>query len=74
MKSAKEIGEDLIALRGNKSREEVASTVGISVSALQMYENGERRPRDEIKCALATYFRTTVGSLFFGDKVHETCT
>ena len=73
MKSAKEIGQDLITLRGAASREDVASAVGVSVSALQMYENGERRPRDETKCALAEYFHTTVGALFFNEKVHETC-
>ncbi|MBR2080042.1 MAG: helix-turn-helix transcriptional regulator [Oscillospiraceae bacterium] len=71
MKSAKEIGKDLVALRGDSSREYVANAVGVSVSALQMYENGERRPRDETKCALAKLFHTTVGALFFGEKVHE---
>ncbi|PGU99209.1 transcriptional regulator, partial [Bacillus cereus] len=39
----------LINLRNEKSREEVARAVGISVSTLQMYENGQRIPRDNIK-------------------------
>ncbi len=67
MKTAQQIGADLISLRGEKSRIEVAQAVGISCSALQMYENGERRPRDEIKESLADYYNTTVGALFFDE-------
>ena len=74
MKSAKEIGQDLILLRGATSREDVAVAIGVSVLALQMYENGERRPRDETKVALAAYYHTTVGSLFFNENVHDSCT
>ena len=59
------IGVRLIALRGEKSRTEVAEKVGVSVSALQMYENGERIPRDEIKIRLANYYNQTVESIFF---------
>lgn len=70
MKSPKEIGADLANLRGNVPRATVAAAVGVSTSALQMYENGERVPRDDIKVQLASYFNTTVGSLFFNEKVH----
>ena len=42
------ISKNLIALRGEKSREEVAFSIGISASALSMYETGQRIPRDEI--------------------------
>ena len=41
------ISERLVKLRGTKSQEEVARATGISPSALSMYENGERVPRDE---------------------------
>lgn len=71
MKSAKEIGNELAELRGATPRESVAKAIGVSVSALQMYENGERIPRDETKCALAAFFHTTVGALFFNEKVHK---
>ena len=54
----------LSQLRGDKSQTAVAA-VGISTSALAMYENGHRVPRDEIKIALAKYYGTTVGELFF---------
>lgn len=55
----------LIDLRGNKTQAEVAEAVGISTSALTMYETGRRVPRDEIKIALARYFNVSVGYLFF---------
>ena len=68
-----EIGARLRALRGEKPRAEVAEAVGVSVSALQMYENGARVPRDQTKMALAVYFHSTVEDLFFNSKPHETC-
>lgn len=40
------IGQTLIKLRGNRTQEEVAKAIGISKSALSMYERGERIPRD----------------------------
>ena len=59
------VAERLIKARGDKRREEVAKAVGISLSAIAMYENGERIPRDEIKIRLADYYQTTVQKLFF---------
>ena len=59
------VAERLIKARGDKRREEVAKAVGISLSAIAMYENGERIPRDEIKVRLADYYQTTVQKLFF---------
>lgn len=67
MKSAKEIGQTLAELRGSTPRAVVAEAVGVSNSAMQMYENGERVPRDETKVALAAFFHTTVGALFFNE-------
>lgn len=65
------IARTLIKLRGKKSREEVAKAVGISVSALSMYENGDRVPRDDIKIKLANYYGRTVNFIFFAHGVHE---
>ena len=59
------IAEKLKACRGDRSRQEVADALGISTSAIRMYEAGERIPRDEVKLALARYYSTTVQSLFF---------
>lgn len=57
----------LIDARGKKSQTEVAKDLGISVSALSMYESCERVPRDEVKEQLAQYYGLTVGFLFFGE-------
>lgn len=65
MKSAKEIGKKLIKLRGKRSREEVGNAVGVSVSAISMYENGERIPRDSIKVKFADLYNCTVQDIFF---------
>lgn len=59
------IAQRLIELRGNKSRETVAKACGISVSALAMYEQGERIPRDDIKIRLAKYYKRSVNFIFF---------
>jgi len=61
----KEIGAKLRNLRGEKTLAEVSSAVGISISAITMYECGERVPRDEIKIKLAEYYGVSVESLFF---------
>lgn len=60
-----QIAKKLINLRDGKSRNEVAKAVGISVSALSMYENGDRIPRDEIKVKIAEYYGESVESIFF---------
>lgn len=62
---AKKIGSRLTQLRGDKSQQEVAKAVSISPSALSMYENGERIPKDEIKEKLAAHYGTSVQALFF---------
>lgn len=59
------IAERLTQLRGDRSREEVAKAIGISVSAISMYENGKRIPRDSIKIKLAAYFNKSVQEIFF---------
>lgn len=61
------IGKKLRDLRGNKTLEEVANDIGISVSALTMYELGNRVPRDEIKIKLALYYQKTVGFIFYNE-------
>ena len=58
------MNEKLIELRGNRSREEVAKALGISVSALSMYEQGNRIPRDEIKIRMAEYYNISLDALF----------
>ena len=59
------IGKRLILLRGNVPQKDVAAAVGISVTALSMYETGNRIPRDEIKIKLAQHYGRTVEEIFF---------
>lgn len=66
------IAEKLVKLRGDKSRETVAKACGISTSALAMYEQGERIPRDDIKIKLAKYYKRSVNFIFFDFNEHET--
>lgn len=63
----KAIGMKLRALRGEKEAKSVAEELGISVSALFMYERGERIPRDQIKKKIALYFGKTVEEIFFSE-------
>lgn len=67
------IAKKLRELRGEKSREEVALANDISISALQMYENGQRIPKDQIKIKLAEYYGKTVQEIFFENQLHKTC-
>ncbi|MBY0117901.1 helix-turn-helix transcriptional regulator [Paenibacillus xylanexedens] len=67
------IAKRLMELRGDTSREETSHAIGISVSALQMYENAQRIPKDEIKIRIANYYRKTVQEIFFDFEPHETC-
>lgn len=71
---AKAIGKKLVSLRGNKTQEEVAQAVGVSVSAIGMYESGRRIPRDGVKIALANYYGMNIQALFFENDVHLKCT
>ena len=59
------VAERLVELRGKRSREEVANALGVSVSAIAMYENGERIPRDIIKIKIAEYYKKSVQEIFF---------
>lgn len=67
MKSLAQIGEELKTLRGDRPREEIALAVGVTASAIAMYESGARMPRDTVKSALAQYYGKSVGDLFFGE-------
>lgn len=59
------IGKKLRALRGKSTQNETAQALGISISALAMYENGCRIPRDEIKLKIAKHYGKTVEEIFF---------
>lgn len=48
-----------------KTQQEVADALGISRSALNAYELGQRTPRDEVKLKIANYYGVSVESIFF---------
>lgn len=61
----KKIGEKLIELRGERTQEEIARELGISTSALSMYENGERVPRDNIKIRISAFYEKPIYEIFY---------
>lgn len=62
---SEKIARMLVRLRGEKSRYEVADALGVSVSALTMYETGARIPRDETKIKIAKFYNKTVQEIFY---------
>ena len=50
-----------------RKREEVANAIGVSKSAIAMYEAGERVPRDPLKLKIANYYNKTVEEIFFAE-------
>lgn len=67
MTTTAEVGKRLRHLRGKRTIQQVSDETGLGVSALTMYELGQRMPRDEAKLALATYYRESIDALFFAD-------
>jgi len=65
MANKKTIGERLVRLRGAIPQGKVACDIGISSSALGMYEQGRRVPRDEVKVKLSNYYKASIESLFY---------
>jgi transcriptional regulator with XRE-family HTH domain len=59
------VGERLRALRGEKSREEVAMAIGVTAQAICNYECSVRMPSDDVKMKLASYFGKSVQEIFF---------
>ncbi len=62
-----DLGKKLKNLRGERRRDSVAADIGISSSALGMYENNMRIPRDGVKKKIAEYYGVTIQQLFFED-------
>lgn len=70
MENNKSVGERLKAARGERTIDQVAKDNGISPSAVSMYENDQRVPRDEVKMRLSRYYGVSVEALFFATGVH----
>jgi len=65
------VAAKLIKARGAIPRAVVAQAVGISVSALGMYETGRRVPKDVIKVRFADYYKMSVQELFFSEQTKK---
>lgn len=61
------IAERLKKLRGDRSVEEVALFLGVTSSAVLMYERGERVPKDTVKVKYSELTGISVQTLFFED-------
>ena len=61
------IGKRLKELRGKRNRVDVAKIVNISLSALAMYERGERIPRDEVKKRFSELYEKSVQEIFYDE-------
>ena len=59
------IARRLIDLRGDRTQQMVADDLGITRTAIGMYETGERIPKYEVKAAIAQYYGKTVQEIFF---------
>lgn len=57
-----------LRLQRELTSEELAKALGISASAINMYECGQRVPRDEIKITMAEFFGCTIEDLFYPTK------
>ena len=55
----------MIRRKYKKTTKEVANSCNISRSAISMYENGKRIPRDDIKIKLANYYNVSIEEIFY---------
>ncbi len=66
-KVSSKVGNKLRRLRmqKNMTQQELADTLGISVSAVSSYELGARVPSDKVKKQYSLFFNTSIEELFF---------
>lgn len=67
------IGDTLKELRKAKGKTVAAAArdLGITSAALSNYENNIRVPRDNIKIAIADYYKKPIQKIFFARKTNE---
>ena len=58
--------------KNNITCEEFAQSIGVSPSAVRMYESGHRIPRYGTMEKISLYFSIPMGDIFFGKQSHET--
>ena len=64
------IGKKIKEMRQQQglTAEELAKELGTSTSAVNMYECGQRIPRDEIKIRIAEFFGAPIEAIFYQTK------
>lgn len=69
MPNNKTVAERIKKLRKKQglTQYELAQKVGVSVSAMSMYETGERIPRDKIKVKIASALGKSIEFIFFNN-------
>lgn len=67
--NTQKIAENLKNLRISRglSVKDAANAYGVGVSAVMMYEAGERIPRDEVKKRISIFYKKSVATIFFAD-------
>ncbi len=53
----------ILRLRNNLTREELAKKIGVSYSAISMYERNKREPNNEITIKIANFFNASIDYL-----------
>lgn len=68
------IGDTLKELRQAKGKTlvEASKEIGITPAALSNYESNIRVPRDNIKVAIADYYKKPIQKIFYAQKIHRT--
>ena len=58
-------GKKLRKLRGKRSQDEVAKSLGVAQTTISSWESEERAPRDSLKVKIAEYYGVKVADIFF---------
>ena len=64
---------NLVKLRGNKSRQEVAEVLDITPQMLGAIERGTRNPSLSLAKRISDFYGTSIEVLFFEESGHELC-
>ncbi len=57
--------EGLIKIRGNRSRKEVSTKLGITPQMLGAIERGDRNPSMDLSINIASYYKLTLDEFIF---------
>lgn len=66
----KEVGEMIRTRRmaRNMTQDELANAIGVTASAIGLFENGKRRPKDEVAEAIADVFNIPKWAVYFSEE------